>query len=151
MPLTVINGPTIAAGETLSDAIDISAGAMVRLTMPAAWTDASLTFQISSDGLFFNNLYNYQGEEVEIPVHPGTGIIFPRDFLVGVAFLRFRSGNVGREVPQPEQREFSVAVLSDASIPLSTLAAPAVRSTGAKSGAARRKTPRKTAKPRRHR
>src|SRR5262245_20209554 len=138
MPLTVINGPTIAAGEAVSDVVDITSGNLVRLTMPAAWTEAPLTFLISSDGEFFNPLYDYHGHEVAIPVSPGAGIIFPRDFFVGVGFIRFCSGNADHEVPQPEARAFSVAVLKGAILDASE---PPV--------AAARKTPRKTAHPRR--
>jgi hypothetical protein len=110
MPLQVINGPIIEEGEALSDAVDVSKGELVRLTMPAAWTSAALTFQISSDGEGFNDLYNYDGGETQIVVAPGAGIIFPRDFLRGIGFIKFRSGTSNQPVPQPERREFSVAV-----------------------------------------
>src|SRR5262245_22705658 len=140
MPLTVINGPVIDAGEALSDVVDVSAGLLVRMTMPAGWSEALLSFQISSDGEFFNDLYNYEGREMTLVVKPGAGIIFPRDFFTGVEFLRFRSGTSEQEVPQPERREFSVAI-SKGSSPLDQ---PVVEPTRA-----RRKTPRKTAKPRR--
>ncbi|WP_256434713.1 hypothetical protein [Bradyrhizobium sp. 6(2017)] len=34
MPLQVIDGPTIAEGEALSDGVDCSAGEIVRITVP---------------------------------------------------------------------------------------------------------------------
>lgn len=40
MPVTVINGPVIEAGQALSDAVDCSAGKVVRITTPAEWTPA---------------------------------------------------------------------------------------------------------------
>ena len=146
MPLTVINGPTIAAGEALSDVVDVSAGALVRLTMPVDWTAADLTFQISSDGEFFNDLYDHNGGEVTCVCTPGVGIIFPGDFMLGVAFLRFRSGTSQNPQPQPEERAFSVAVLSDDGPVL-----PSGAKAGKRTRTAHRKTPRKTAKPRRAR
>jgi hypothetical protein len=48
MPLVVINGPTIAAGESLSDAVDLSAGGIVRLVTPDDWTSANITFEVSN-------------------------------------------------------------------------------------------------------
>ena len=51
MTLSVINGPIIAAGEAVSEAIDCSGGDLVRITMPAGWTRApNLTVLVSTDG-----------------------------------------------------------------------------------------------------
>jgi hypothetical protein len=118
MTLRVITGPVIEQGEALSDPIDVSGGALVRLTMPAEWLSAPLTFQISSDGEGYNDMYDFQGEEVAIPVQPGVGIVIPRDALAGVGFIRFRSGTSSQEVAQPERREFSVALLVEAASPV---------------------------------
>lgn len=112
MPLTLIMGPVIEAGESLSDAIDISGGSLVRLTMPTNWTYANLTFQISTDGQFFNDLYLHTGEEVKCVCTPGAGIVFPRDLLAGIGFIKFRSGTTQAPRVQPERCEFSVAVLT---------------------------------------
>ena len=111
MALVVIHGPTIAAGESLSDAVNVSDGTLVRLTMPAEWTDADLTFQISTDGVEYNDMYDHHGAEVTCVCTPGVGIIFPRDFLAGIGFIKFRSGHADHPRPQPEQRLFAVAVL----------------------------------------
>jgi hypothetical protein len=142
MPLTWINGPIIQAGESLSDPIDLTGGTLLRITMPKTWTSAEVTFQISTDGDDYNDLHGYDGEEVSIPVHAGTAILLPADLMRGIGFIRFRSGSSSNPTPQPEQRNFALTV----EVPDTP---PASRSAGAKSGAARRKTPRKTAKPRR--
>jgi hypothetical protein len=110
MPLQVINGPIIEAGESLSNGIEVG-GDLVRITMPATWKpEANLTFQISSDGEFFNDLFSLDGDEVMIPVVPGSGVVIPRDMLRGVGFIKFRSGRAEQGQPQEAQREFSVAV-----------------------------------------
>ena len=109
MALTVINGPTIAAGESLSDAVDVG-GDLVRITMPAAWTDADLTFQISTDGQFFNDLYGYEGNEIDIPVIPGSAILLPPMLMSGINFIKFRSGRSQNPRPQEKQRVFAVTV-----------------------------------------
>src|SRR3954464_9174665 len=66
MSLQVLNGPTIAAGESLSDALDCTAGPLVRITIPAEFTPANLTFQLSSDGVGYNDLYDVHGNEITI-------------------------------------------------------------------------------------
>lgn len=136
MPLTWINGPIIAAGESLSEGLDVSGGTLVRITMPKVWTDAVLSFQISTDGDAYNDLYSYQHGEVAVPVTAGSALLLPPDLMRGIGFIKFRSGPSGNPRPQPEQRNFAVTIETAAA---ATAAATA------------RKTPQKTAKPRRHR
>lgn len=115
MPLTILNGPIIAAGESLSAALDCTSGDLVRITMPADWTySGGITFQISSDGQFFNDLYNRDGSEIKVAVVPGAALVVPVDIMRAVAFVKFRSGTVNNPVPQPVQRQFAVAVSSSA-------------------------------------
>ena len=38
MPLTIVDGPTIAAGKSLSDGANCSAGSIVRITVPQEFT-----------------------------------------------------------------------------------------------------------------
>jgi hypothetical protein len=110
----VINGPTIEAGESLSDAIDLSAGRIVRLTTPAGWTGANLTFQVSSDGFGYNDLYD--GDElVHVPCGPSRAVVINNPaFVESIAFLKIRSGTAANPVPQEERREFAVAIKTEA-------------------------------------
>jgi hypothetical protein len=110
MPLTIINGPFIQAGETLSDVVDCSAGKLVRITMPGAWSSARLTFEISSDGILYNQLIYPSGNEVRVAVVPGATVIVPTDMANALAFIKFRSGSKQAPVPQAELREFAVAL-----------------------------------------
>jgi len=109
MPLVVLTGPIIAAGQSLSDAIDVN-GDMVRITMPAGWTPANLTFQISTDGEGYNDLFNPLGQEIMLPVVPGTAVIVPVEMTRAIRFIKFRSGRRDFPVVQEEQRDFAVAV-----------------------------------------
>ena len=112
--LQVIEGPTIEARESLSNEIDCSAGQLVRITMPAEWDEAPLSFQFSTDGLFFNDMYGLDGFAVQIPVVvPGSGVIIPGDVGRAIAFLRIRSGGPGTPVAQSAQRRFAVTILVD--------------------------------------
>ena len=79
MTLQIIDGPLFAKGESLSSGIDISAGNIVRITTPAGWTNANLTFQISSDGTGYNDLYDAEGQEITIVVRGENSAIIIRD------------------------------------------------------------------------
>jgi hypothetical protein len=106
MPIQVLNGPNIAPGEALSDALDCSAGPIVKITMPADWTDAVLTFQTSSDNVGYNDIFQPDGSEVVWHVRAGAAII--GQLLTG--WVKFRSGTSERPVPQPGIRTFAVAI-----------------------------------------
>jgi hypothetical protein len=108
MPLTVLNGPSINEGESLSDALDCSAGRIVKLTMPKdEWTYADITFQTSTDGVGFNDIMYPDGREVMCVVFHDTAII-GLDLPVG--FLKIRSGTRDRPVEQEGRRTFAVAI-----------------------------------------
>ena len=108
MPLTIINGPIIDAGESLSSGIDCSAGPIVKITMPGNWNGAApLTFQTSSDGIMYNDIFEPDGSELQFTVIAGTGVIGMR---LNTGFIKFRSGARERPVAQNELREFAVAL-----------------------------------------
>ena len=107
-----IGGPTIQAGEALSDAINLTAGIMVRITMPAHWhPDANLTFQVSTDGDAFNDLVGPDGNEVMINVVNGTAMFVPDEWARSVAHIKFRSGRRDSPQPQDDLREFAITLL----------------------------------------
>ena len=116
MPLQILNGPIIDAGESLSAGIDCSAGPIVKVTMPGNFVGDTITFQTSSDGIMFNDIFQPDGTELMFRVIAGTGIIGMR---LSTGFVKFRSGTRERPVIQPELREFAVA-LEVASAPAGT-------------------------------
>ena len=133
--LTVVNGPMIAAGESLSEAIDVSAGQMVRITCPPEWTEAPLTFEFSTDGVFFNEMFGLDGYAVKIDhVVPGAGVIIPSDIGRAIAHIKFRSGMHSQPVEQEAERWFAVTIYSEGEA-----APPAARS-------AKKRTAKKAAK-----
>lgn len=114
MPLQVINGPIIAAGESLSEGIDLGGGQLVRITAPADWNGRNISFRISSDGNGYNDLYTADGNEVVIPCGPGRAIVIEAAWWKAIAFLKIRSGTVEAPDVQTERQEFALAVWSDA-------------------------------------
>jgi len=107
VPLQILNGPIIDAGESLSAGIDCSAGPIVKVTMPGNFVGDTITFQTSSDGIMYNDIFQPDGTELMFRVIAGTGIIGMR---LTTGFVKFRSGTRERPVVQPELREFAVAL-----------------------------------------
>jgi hypothetical protein len=108
--LTVINGPIIMAGESLSEPVDLTGGTLLRVTMPKTWEDAQLTVQISTDGDLYNDLINYNGAEMSIPVTAGAAVLLPPNLMRGIGFIKFRSGSSSNPREQTEQRNFALTV-----------------------------------------
>jgi hypothetical protein len=109
--LKIVDGPTIAAGESLSgDGADCSEGTIVRITVPQEFTPANLTFMVSTDGNFYNDLYDAGGEEIAIAAKPDTAIVVSEHWTKSINFIKFRSGTRKNPVPQREDCKFAVAV-----------------------------------------
>jgi hypothetical protein len=110
MPLAIVDGPTIAAGESLSDGADCSGGTIVRLTIPQEFTPANLTFQVSSDGNGYNDLFAADGTEVTVAAKPSTGIAVSEHWTRSINFIKFRSGSRSHPVAQHVDCKFAIAV-----------------------------------------
>lgn len=115
MPLTILDGPIILAGESLSDELDCTAGTIVRITMPMDWTPANITFQFSSAGGAagggYNDMFDGQGNEVTLPnFPPGCGIVLTHIALATLAWIKIRSGTRTHPVKQAANRLFSIAL-----------------------------------------
>ncbi len=108
--LAILDGPTIAKGESLSDGIDCSTGGIVRITVPQEFTEANLTFQVSSDGNFYNDLYTADGEEITVVAEPNTAVVIGERWGRVLGFLKLRSGTRDNPVKQREDCKFAIAV-----------------------------------------
>lgn len=102
---------TIAAGETLSDVVDMTTKSLVMIVMPGEWTQSGgLTFQVSVDGTDFHDLFHSTTGEVFLTVSPGSAVIVPKEIGDSFNFLKLRSGPSRQPVPQPADRQFTLAV-----------------------------------------
>jgi hypothetical protein len=117
MTLTVLNGPIIQAGQSLSEGVDCSGGDAVRITMPAGWSGGRLTFQISTDGNGYNDLYDRDGNEVSMAVTTGAAVRVDHEWAKFWNFVKFRSGTRKTPVVQPTQRDFAITVSAAAPPP----------------------------------
>lgn len=112
---------TLAAGATgLSEAFTFNGGhAIVGLIMPATWTTADITFQISMDTVAhvpadsapssFHNVYDESGGEVTVasPV-ASSAIMLGQNVYITGNYFKLRSGTSGTPVDQTASRTIRV-------------------------------------------
>jgi hypothetical protein len=113
--LKTLSGPVIAAGQSLSDAIDCSGfDRIIRILMSAGWNGAPLTFQLSPDGTNFHDLFHvdpntFFGHEVIVsrPV-PDAMITLPSGMSLAMNWLKIRSGTSALPVAQTANCTFQL-------------------------------------------
>lgn len=100
---------TIANGASLSDAVDLGANYVAtRLTLPAAWTAASLSFQTSPDGVTYNEMRDDSSELISRTVAAGYDVALPPALWRGVRYLKIRSGSAAAPVVQGGARDIVI-------------------------------------------
>jgi len=102
---SLANAPTatIANGAALSSAVDLVNSTLVAISMPAAWTAASITFDVSNDGVTYGPLY-YQGSEFTLTEASASRLITVDPLaLMPWRYLKVRSGTSGTPVNQGQQ------------------------------------------------
>ena len=101
----------IAAGESLSEAIDCSGGQLVRITLPDNYTEADtpiMSFQASADGVAFHDFVNDEGQQIVITARKDTTILVMQPWTRAIGHLKVRSGS--KDNPKPQDEECTVAV-----------------------------------------
>ncbi len=101
---------TIANGQSLSGAVNLSGFTLIGIDMPASWTTANLTLQASIDNSTWDNVFDSLGTEVTITAAASRFILLnPADF-VSVRYLKVRSGTSGTPVNQGGARTITLIV-----------------------------------------
>ena len=96
---------TIANGASISGDIALNSLRLFAIQMPASWTAANLTFQVSPDGgTTWMNLYDYLGNEYTVTAAASRFIILPPADFAAISLLRIRSGTSGSAVNQGGDR-----------------------------------------------
>jgi hypothetical protein len=105
----------IANGESLSAAIDLGSLRAHRLDMPAGWTAAAVTFQVSSDGEAYEDLYTVAGEYVIAQDVAGAGrtIVFDPMVFFAIRWLKVRSGTAAAPVAQAADRALRIVMAGE--------------------------------------
>lgn len=94
---------TIPNAGSLSEGQDLQGARLTGIRMPAAWTAASLTFQVSVDGVNYVNLYNLNGE-VTYATGASYGISLNAEDFLSWRYVKVRSGTAGGAVAQGADR-----------------------------------------------
>ncbi len=68
--------------------------------MPAAWTAATITFQVSMDGITYTDLYDSLGSEISVAVAANHGVALDVTLFAGWEFFKVRSGTGAAPVNQ---------------------------------------------------
>lgn len=105
----------IASGASLSDAIDLGGRQIVSILMPATWTAADITFQVSLDGVTYYTKKS-GGAEYKVSDLLGTNPValdavdIPYGDFTGFRYLKIRSGTAGSPVNQGGARTLTVGL-----------------------------------------
>lgn len=102
---------TIASGQSLSGAAYIGAGQLVAIQMPNTWDAADLTFQGSTDGTNFFNLFDGGGNEIDFQAAASEQITV--DNFRGAVWIKVRSGTSGTPVNQSAARVLTLQISKD--------------------------------------
>lgn len=101
----------ISSGTSLSAAVDLGTARLSRITMPAAWDTAGLSFDVSYDGTTYSNLYNNVGTEYTVPAAASRAILVPLSDFVGIRYIKIRSGTASAAVNQTAQRTLNLSMV----------------------------------------
>lgn len=105
---------TIAAGQALSPALDTGGLVLGGLLIPSGWTTAVVTFQAAPDGVNYADVYDDQGNEVQVSAAPGRSI--GADVIALVLgpwrYLKLRSGTAASPVAQAAAALIRYALVS---------------------------------------
>ena len=100
---------TIANGQSLSDAVNLGGSRLMNVMLPATWTTASITFQISLDGVTYGDYFDYNGNEHTGVATAGKPINVDPTVFADVQFLKIRSGTSGTPVAQGGDRSIQIS------------------------------------------
>lgn len=105
---------TIANGQSLSGVVDLEQLNITGLLIPAAWTAADITFQISPDGTTYGDLVDSSGNEIKLSgIAAGKFIGVNLAELSGARYLKIRSGTSASAVNQAADRTISLILTNN--------------------------------------
>lgn len=100
----------IANGASLSAAVPLGAKTLVGVGLPAAWTAAGLTFQVSVDGSTWLDLYSGTAEVAFTSAAAGRYVAVDPTLWRGVNFIKVRSGTGASAVNQLADRTLTLVL-----------------------------------------
>jgi len=109
MPLTTFR-PKILAGQSLSAAFDCTTGTLLAIAIPANWTPANISFQVSADGVDYHDVVNARGKARLFTAIAGTAVTLGQEVSWKGMHLKIRSGSIDAPVIQIQDVEFTIAL-----------------------------------------
>jgi len=112
----------IAAGQFLSNAIELADNFVVGLIMPPAWTNARLKISVAPDDIHFFDLFTFHDvsstspAEFMINVTPNAMLAINPDTMLMARYLKLRSGTRDEPVLQAEARQFGIVTVNRVSM-----------------------------------
>lgn len=108
--LGIVQSAVFDTGASISSAVFVGNNRPVCVEIPATWDEgAVLTFQGSSDGVNFSDIYDGLGNEVTAIVGAGQLVQLPTPSQIPL-FLQFRSGTGAAPVPQSQGPTLTVTI-----------------------------------------
>ena len=112
---------TIAAGQFLSNTVELADNYVVGLIMPPQWTPARVTILSAVDDINFFDLFRFGEDgttptEIKFNVAPNSILAIDPNTMLMARYLKLRSGTRDEEVPQEAARVFSVITVNSVSL-----------------------------------
>lgn len=109
---TIANGQSLSGVAQSSFAPAVSIGDMVvyGIIMPASWTAAALTMQLTDDNSTFRNVFDAGGSEVTFVVDASRHVLVPPSVYISGKGIKVRSGTSTVPVNQGADREIALLV-----------------------------------------
>lgn len=105
MPLILTREFTIANGASVSDEANIEQATPLGIFMPADWTAAGITLQVSRTRTTWHDVHDRAGAELVITTAAGRYVALePSVLMVAGPWLRLRSGTAAAPVAQVAAR-----------------------------------------------
>jgi len=104
---------SMAANQSITDLINLGGLRLFGIALPSAWTEADLTFQISSDaGQSWSDLYSMNGDEIVGVAAASRYLSLDPLPLAPIQYLRIRSGTSVAPIVQEAARSLKLFVRS---------------------------------------
>ena len=84
---------TISSGQTASSSVDLLGRGLVGMILPAAFTGATITFQMSTDNSTFYAIYNTSNTQLSATVTQGRAYFFTPGDFIAARYLKLVSGS----------------------------------------------------------
>lgn len=111
---SILQPAVFDSGGTVSSAVYVGHGRVTQIDIPNPWADlgspATLTFQGSSDGVNYFDLYDVLGNEITVVVaNPGLTIVLP-DGMLNALWLVVRSGPGANPIVQTDGATLQITI-----------------------------------------